>query len=72
MQNEVALSYLSVRGLYFPAVAFVRINYFVEVEPFTVFSNKIVPTQVDRMRAELANLNHCAVSFLSHAAVNLC
>ena len=24
------------------------------------------------MRAEIANLNHCAVPFLSHAAVNLC
>ena len=24
------------------------------------------------MRAELGNLNHCAVPFLSHAAVNLC
>ena len=25
-----------------------------------------------KMRAELANLNHCAVPFLSRAAVNLC
>ena len=25
-----------------------------------------------KMRAELANLNHCAVQFLSRAAVNLC
>ena len=24
------------------------------------------------MRAKLANINHCAVSFLSHAAINLC
>ena len=31
-----------------------------------------VPTQVDKMRAELTNLNHCAVPFLSRAAVNLC
>ena len=32
----------------------------------------IVPTQVEKIRAELANLNHCAVPFLSRAAVNLC
>ena len=31
----------------------------------------VVPTQVEKMSAELANLNHCAVPFLSHAAVNL-
>ena len=32
----------------------------------------IVPTQVKKMRAELATLNDCAVPFLSRAAVNLC
>ena len=32
----------------------------------------IVPAQVDKMRAELTSLNHCAVSFLSRASVNLC
>ena len=31
----------------------------------------IVPTQPEKMRAELPNLNHCAVPFLSRAAVNL-
>ena len=31
----------------------------------------VVPTQVEKMRAELASLNHCAVPFLSRAAVNL-
>ena len=31
----------------------------------------VVLTQVEKMRAELANLNHCAVPFLSRAAVNL-
>ena len=41
----------------------------------------VVPTQIEKMlfhlfffsiiRAELANLNHCAVPFLSRAAVNL-
>ena len=31
----------------------------------------IVQTQVEKMRAELANLNHCAVLFLSRTAVNL-
>ena len=30
-----------------------------------------VPTQADIMRAELANLDHCAVLFLSRAIVNL-
>ena len=38
--------------------------------PLTVLYN-IVPTQVIKMRAELANLNDCAVPFLSRAAVNL-
>ena len=28
----------------------------------------VVPTQVEKMREELANLNHCAVPFLSRAA----
>ena len=28
--------------------------------------------KLTKMRAELANLNHCAVPFLSRAAVNLC
>ena len=37
-----------------------------------VHASTIVPTQVDKMRAKLANLNHCAVSFLSRTAVNLC
>ena len=31
----------------------------------------VVPTQVVKMHAELANLNHCVVLFLSRAAVNL-
>ena len=31
----------------------------------------VVPTQVDKNAAELANLNHCAVPFLSRAAFNL-
>ena len=31
----------------------------------------VVPTQVGKMREELASLNHCAVPFLSRAAVNL-
>ena len=35
------------------------------------FSYTVVPTQVEKMRAKLANLNHCAVPFLSRAAVNL-
>ena len=30
-----------------------------------------VPTKVEKMRAKLANLNPCAVSFLSRAAVNV-
>ena len=38
---------------------------------YIIFSN-IVPTQVEKMRAKLANLNNCAVPFLSRAAVNLC
>ena len=32
----------------------------------------IVPTQVNKMRAKLANLNDCAVPFLSRASVNMC
>ena len=32
----------------------------------------MVPAQVDKMRPELASLNHCAVPFLSRATVNLC
>ena len=33
----------------------------------------VEPAQVDKkMCAELANVNHCAVPFLSRAAVNLC
>ena len=32
----------------------------------------VAPTQVDKVLAELANLNHCALPFLSRAAVNLC
>ena len=32
----------------------------------------VVPAQVDKMRAELASLNHCAVLSVSRAAVNLC
>ena len=35
-------------------------------------NNVPLPTQVDKMRAELANLNDCAVPFLSRAAANLC
>ena len=31
----------------------------------------VVPIQVEKMRAELASLSHCAVPFLSRAAVNL-
>ena len=31
----------------------------------------IVPTQVEKIRAKLANLNYCAVPFLSRAAVTL-
>ena len=31
----------------------------------------VVPTQVEKMRAELASLHPCAVPFLSRAAVNL-
>ena len=31
----------------------------------------VVPTQVEKMRAELANHNHCAVPFSSRAAINL-
>ena len=30
----------------------------------------VVPTQVEKMRTDLANLNNCAVPFLSRAAVN--
>ena len=37
-----------------------------------IYSMILVPTQVDKMRAELANLNDCAVPFLIRAAVNLC
>ena len=33
---------------------------------------KEVPAQVDKTRAELAGLNHCAVHFLSRAAASLC
>ena len=32
----------------------------------------IIPVQLDKMRAELAYINHCAVPFLSRAAANLC
>ena len=32
----------------------------------------VVSNQVVKMRVKLANLNHCAVPFLSHAAANLC
>ena len=32
----------------------------------------VVPTQVEKMHAELASLTPCAVPFLSRAAVNLC
>ena len=32
----------------------------------------IVPTQVDKMRAKLANLNHCAAPFLRRAVAKLC
>ena len=32
----------------------------------------IVPTQAAKMHSNLANLNHCAVPFLSRTAVNLC
>ena len=31
----------------------------------------VVPTQVEKMRAELASLNPCAVPFLSRTTVNL-
>ena len=31
----------------------------------------VVPIELEKMRAELANLNHCAVPFLNRAAVNL-
>ena len=31
----------------------------------------VVPTQVEKKCDELANQNHCAVSFLSRTAVNL-
>ena len=36
------------------------------------YLTNIVQTQVEKMRAELANLNHCAVPFLSRATVSLC
>ena len=32
----------------------------------------IVPSQVDKMRTKLANLNYCAVTFLSRAVAKLC
>ena len=32
----------------------------------------VVPTQVEKMSVELADLNSCAVLFLSRAVVNLC
>ena len=32
----------------------------------------IVPTQVDKNARKLADINNCAVSFLSRAAANLC
>ena len=46
------------------------------VPPWTVngcsiYGFKVVSTQAEKMRAELANLNHCAVLFLSRATVNL-
>ena len=31
----------------------------------------VVPTQVEKMRAEIAGTNNCAVPFLSRADVNL-
>ena len=45
-------------------------KFFREFKP-THFRN-IVPSKVDNMRAKLANLNDCAVPFLSRVAVNLC
>ena len=36
------------------------------------WNTTIVPTQVEKMRAEVANLNHCAEPFLSRAAANMC
>ena len=38
---------------------------------FTTCIGIVVPTKLKKMRAQLANLNHCVVSFLSRAAVNL-
>ena len=37
-----------------------------------LYNHKTVPTQVDKMRAELAWIHHCAVPFLSRATANLC
>ena len=37
------------------------------METITSYQIKLI-----KMRAELANLNHCAVPFLNRAAVNLC
>ena len=45
----------------------VSLTFFVEVNCIAV----PLPTQVEKMRTELANLNHCAVLFLSRAATNL-
>ena len=39
------------------------------ISPSTCYYSRT--TQVEKMRAELPNLNHCAVPFLSRAAVNL-
>ena len=38
----------------------------------TIYLSMIKPTAVEKMRTELANINHCAVLFLSRAAVNVC
>ena len=35
---------------------------------FLEFDSIVVPTQVEKRREELANLNHCAVRFLSRPA----
>ena len=70
-------SYHSVRGLYFLAVVSVRnlVNFTLSL--LLILRNYpalVLPSyqlKLIKLRGKLANLNHCAVPFLSRAAVNL-
>ena len=78
-QNEDALSYHRVRGLYFQAVNFVATmdilaTYWHSHCHSFFYRSLVISYQLKliKVRAKLTNLNHCAVPFLSRSGVNLC